>query len=266
MSLSTILNEMEANRANADMDVNLGSPNTFGSRQGLKRAGTEAIKRLKTDYRNELMSSTVFIVVTGGSRDQFSELATGETFGCFSSDPEDFYKDLVSHIDPSLFGREGTRQLFNIVGNLLWDKCIDLDITSYNAVQFSEKYNLGVSNASELVPLVRTAVNDQLGSEIVGINAIHSIVDKAIEKRHTNPVTPLILNTSDEKFALDLYTNLKFHVDSKGERRGVTAKVFLVVAGKASRDLHRTNGALSVKVVSEESVGEALTAIRSKIS
>ena len=103
--------------------------------------------------------------------------------------------------------------------------------------------------------LIRTAINEQVGSEIVGVNAVYSIVDKAIAKKHVAPVTPIILNTSDEKFALDLQTNLN----------RLKLKTFLVVAGKASKTLHGVKDALFVKNVSEESVGEALSAVRSKL-
>lgn len=255
MSLSTILKEMELNRPNANMDVSMGSPETYGARLGLKRAGTEALKRLKIDYRSELLKSTLFILVTGPAKDAFNELASSEAFGCFSTDPEEFYRDLASRINPTLFGRESARHLFNIAGNILEDKCMELDIASFPMVMFNEKYNMGVNSVEDFIPLIRNAINDQVGSEIVGINAINSIVDKAISKNHSATVTPVILNTGDEKFALDLLKNLK----------RLTPKVFLVVAGKASKALNGAEGAISVKNVSEESVGEALTKIKSKI-
>jgi hypothetical protein len=255
MSLSTILKEMETNRPNADMDVQMGSEATYGGRVGLKRAATETLKRLKLQYRNELMTSTAFIVVTGDGRDSFGQLASGDNFGCFLADPEEFYKDLASRINPTLFGREGVRQLFNIAGNILEDKALELDINSYPMLMFNEKYNSAVNSVEDFVPLIRNAVNDQVGSEIVGINAIHSIVDKAIGKNHSASVTPVVLNTADEKFALDLQNNLK----------RLTGKVFLVVAGKASKNLYKTKEVVLVKTVSEESVGEALATIRSKI-
>jgi hypothetical protein len=255
MSLTTILKEMETNRPNAEMDVHLGTETTYGGRVGLKWAATETLKRLKLDYRNELMASTVFIIVTGAGRDQFTELASNEAFGCFSTDPEELYKDLASKINPTLFGREGVRQLFNIAGNLLEDKALELDIDSYPMLQFNDKYNRAVGNVEDFASVIKSAINDQVGSEIVGINAIHSIVDKAIGKNHAALVTPLVLNTSDEKFALDLQNNLK----------RLTPKVFLVAAGKASKDLNKTKDVVLVKTVSEESVGEALGTIRSKI-
>ena len=55
MSLSTIIKEIKANRPNADMDIQLGSPNTYTGRVGLKRAATEAIKRGKIEYREALL-------------------------------------------------------------------------------------------------------------------------------------------------------------------------------------------------------------------
>ena len=255
MSLNSILKEMAVNRPNAEMDVQMGGESTYRSREGLKRAATETLKRLKLDYRNELMTSTAFIIVTGASKDQFSDLASGDTFGCFSADPEEFYKDLASKINPSLFGREGVRQLFNIAGNILEDKALELDINSYPMLMFNEKYNRAVNNVDDFSALIRNAINDQVGSEIVGINAVHSIVDKAISKNHSAVVTPIVLNTADEKFALDLQVNLK----------RLTSRVFLVVAGKASKDLSKAKDALLVKTVSEETVDEALITIRNKI-
>jgi hypothetical protein len=255
MSLSTILKEMEVNRPQAEMDISMGSPETYGGRVGLKRAGTEALKRLKLQYRNELMGTTMFIVVTGSGRDAFTELASGETFGCFSTDPNAFYKDLASRINPTLFGRESLMALFNIAGNILEDKAMELDIGSYPMLAFSEKYNTGVNNVDDFTVLIRRAINDQVGPEIVGINSIHAIVDRAIEKKHSATVTPVILNTDDEKFAFDLQKDL----------RRLTPKVFLVIAGKAVNNLNLVDGAITVKKVTEESVGEALDTIRSKV-
>lgn len=255
MSLSQILQEMEDNKANAQMDVTMGSPNTFGARQGLKRAAIETIKRLRMQYRDELMSSTVFIVVTGPSQDTFAEIAGTDTFGCFPADPDAFYKELASRVTPSLFGRDGVRQLFNIINNILEDKMLELDIVSYNALQFNDKYNRSVTTPDELALVLRQAINDQIGSEIVGVNAIHAVVGKAIDKGHKASVTPIVLNTADEKFALDLVKNLRL----------LKAKTFLVVAGKPTKTLQAIKDVTVVKNVTEESVGEALSTIRNYI-
>ncbi len=265
MSLSNILQEIQVNQAAADINPNQGPPETLNGRIGMKRNASENIGRLKLQYRKELMSQAVYIIVTGSNRDAFSEVASGDSFGCFVTDPDDFFKDLSSRIDKSLFGRESTKNLFNIAGNILEDKALELDINSYQALSFNEKYNVTVNTAEGFVPVIRTAVNDQVGSELVGINAVYSVVDKAVKKGYNATVTPVILSTSDEGFALDLSRNLKRHQMPDGTWRGLTDKVFLVAAGDASKSLKSSLGTFSVKKPTEETVGQTLTAIRSKI-
>ena|ERR1700676_328150 len=265
MSLNKIITEIEANRPQAEADVNLGSPNTYNARIGIKRAAVSAMERLTDQYSKELLASTVFIVVTGNGRTAFADTASSDTFGCFSTDPEDFFKNLTGRIDQSLFGRESVAKLFNIAGNILYDKAMELGIASYAGLSFNEKYNLGVKKAEDFIPVIRDAIIDQVGSEIVGINAVNSIMDKALEKKHSAPIAPLILNTHSEKFALDLFKNLKRHKSADGTTRGLTSKVFLVVAGKPSKAFQAVPEALLVKNVTEESVGEALTMIKNKV-
>ncbi len=258
MSLSNLLKEIESNQVNANIDLNDKKkvpPATYGGHKGLKVAAIENIRRLKIDYRNKLLSSTVFIVVTGPAKDEFAQLASNETFGCFSADPDALFKEMTSKIDPTLFGREGVNHLFGIASRVLEDKANELDITSYPMLMFNEKYNKAVRKAEELVPLLRAAVVDQVGSELVGLNAIYSLVDQAIEKKHEAEVTPVVFNTSDEAFALDLSKNLK----------RLSKSVFLVVAGKLPKTLVKLDGVIPVKTVNEESVGQALSSIRSKV-
>jgi hypothetical protein len=255
MSLSNLLSEIKSNQAAAEMNPNVGPPETLNGRIGMKRNAAETNKRLKRQYRTELMAQVAYIVVTGSNRDAFTEVASGENFGCFTADPDNFFKDLASRMDKSLFGRESTKNLFSIAGNIIEDKAIELDLQSYPMLSFNERYNTTVRSPEEFVPVIRNAVNDQVGSELVGINAVYSVVDEAIRKDYSATVTPVILSTSDERFALDLSKNLK----------RLTPKVFLVAAGTASRELKETLGTFSVKNPTEDSVGKTLTTIRSKI-
>lgn len=263
MSLTAILEQMNQTRPTAEMDVTLGNQQTYNGRVGLKRASVEKMKRLRLEYRNEVMDSALFIVVTGPGRDKFTEVATSDAFGCFASDPDSFFKDLVSRIDQKLFGRESTKHLFSIAENVLMDKAQEIDIASTYALNFSDKYNIGFPTAEEFSAVIRNAISDQIGSEIVGINAVNTIVDAAIAKGHSQAVTPIVLSTSDEKFALDLQKNLKTRNLSPGVTSGLTDRVFLVVAGKGGKSLQSEH--LTLKTVTEESVADALAKIKDKI-
>jgi hypothetical protein len=265
MSLSTILEQMNQNRANSEMDVTLGNPSTYNGRLGLKKAAMETMKRLRLEYRNELSKTAAFIVVTGSSRDAFTEFASGEDFGCFSVNPDDFFNDIVSRVKPTLFGRESAKHLFNIVGNILEDKMGELDIASYPSLRYNDKYCSAVNNASDLMLLVRAAVTDQVGSEVVGVNAVHSIVDAAAKNGHSALVTPILLSTEDERFALNMHNNIKKRRHADGTFSGITDRVFMVVAGKASKELSKTEGVVVVKTVTKENVKEALITISSRI-
>ena len=264
MNLGELLKEIEKNRPNSEMVISTtDNPGTIRGREGLKKAALETIRRMENSYADELRKAATFIVVTGSLRESFAELSQTPDFGCFTADPNRLFVDVASNIDASLFGREGTKHLFSIASNVLQDKASDLGIESYNYVMFSDKYNSGVKTKEDFIPLFRQAVLDQVGSEMVGIYAVNSIVKTAIDRGHQAQVTPIVLSVSDENFALDLSTNLKTHVSRNGERRGLTPRVFLVVAGKSG--LHGTPGAVVVKKVSEETVGEALMTIRNKI-
>lgn len=263
MSLSTILEQMNQNRPSAEMDVTMGNPQTYNGRVGLKRAAVEKMKRLRLEYRNTVMDSVLFIVVTGPGREKFTEVATSDSFGCFASDPDSFFQDLTSRIDKRLFGRESAKHLFTIAENVLMDKAQEIDIASTYSLRFSDKYNTGLPTAEEFVPLIRNAISDQIGSEIVGINAVHSVVDGAINKGYSQDILPIVLSTPDEKFALDLQKNLKKRMLANDIKSGISDRVFLVVAGKGSKGI--TTSDINLKTVTEETVADALAKIKDKI-
>lgn len=260
MTLDNILKEIEKNRANAEMELTMEFPNTYGARLGIKRAACDNIDRLKEEYKEQLLKSTAFIVTTGSGKDTFSELASSDTFGCFSVNPETLFNEIAEDVSPpsvrpSLYGREGVRTLFSIAQNVLRDKATKIGIIDYPALAFNDKYNIGVASKEEFAQIMKSAIVDQVGSEIVGIYSINSIVNKAIEKKHSSRITPIVLGTSDEKFALSLLENLK----------KLKAKTFLVVAGKASKVIQGNPGAIVVKNVNEENVADALTTIKNKL-
>jgi hypothetical protein len=270
MTLNKILEEMATNRPYAEMDITLGNDSTHRARVGQKKAAQETISRLKATYKEELLKSTAFIIVTGSGRDAFSELAATEAFGCFLADADDFYKDLVARISPpsikpSLYTRENTKNLFNVAQNVLREKASELGVRSYLPLYFSEKYNRGVKTAEEFLPLLKTAMTEQVGTEMIGLNAVNAIVDEAIKRNYSAAVTPIVFNVEDGTSALSLQKDLKKHTLKDGTTGGLTDNVFLVIVGTAPKAIKSTEGAFLVKTVSEETVGEALSKISNKI-
>jgi len=256
MSLVKIVEEIKQITPFAEENLEGAPLETLAGRRGRKNQSIERLRALKRDYRRSLMESAVFIVVTGSAGAELEKAAT-ETFGCFSANPTDFYDDLVNRIPPSLYqGKESMVNLFEIMGRHLEDKCVELDIDGYNAVLFKQEYYESVKNKADLTRVITKAVNIQMGSEIVGIQAVTSLVSKAIEKSHGAKMTPIVLYTDNESLALDLNGSLG-RLRPKG--------TFLVVAGKGSKTLRAVDGVLSVKDVSNEGVGKVLKTISDSI-
>lgn len=255
MSLQNVLAEIKKVKPFAEEDTNVGAPETLNARRGRKNQAIEQLKRLKRDYKQELMQNTVFIITTGSGREEFTKLAT-EDFGLFSADPEAFYKDLASRVPEVLYkGKEGVSNIFDVVGRHLEDKMGELDVNAYNQLLFKAGYAQRINSVDEFAQLIKTAVNQQIGSEIAGIQAIASLVDTAIEKNHADRVTPVILSTGDEVFVNQLLNDLG----------RLTSRVFLSVTGDASDVLKNLDGAIVLSEATKTAVGTALKNIKKSI-
>lgn len=257
MSLSKIVEEIKTIKPFADEDVTAGPYETMNARRGRKNQAVERLKQLKRQYRTELLESAAFIIVTGEKREAFTSAAVeGSKF--FSVNPNDFYEDLANRIPESLYKGRGTpTDLFDILGRHLEDKAIELDLSAYNQLVFKQGYRATIETKEDLVALIRTSINEQMGAEIVGVQAVTSLVDKAIEVGHNKKVTPIILTTDNEKLALDLEESL-----DRLRPRGV----FIVVAGKGTKALKAIPGVISVKDPTSENVGQALDNINNTIA
>ncbi len=257
MSLETIVKEIKTLKPLAEEDPNSGPMETMVGRRGRINQAIQRLSDLKREYSESLLQSAVFIIVAGAKRTEFTEIATGEKFGLFSSDPETFYRDLAERIPAVLYAgaNASPSNLFDILGRHLEDKMQEIGVESYNQLIFREKYITKMSNAEEFAQVIKTSINEQIGAEIVGIQAAASIVDKALDKGHVAKTTPIVLNTADEKLALQLTSDLG----------RITQRVFLVNAGKSTKELRSVEESINLKEVSEDSVKATLDQIKNSI-
>lgn len=254
MSLQTVLAEIKKVKVFAEEDTNGGEASTLNARRGRKNQAIEQLKRLKRDYKQELLQNTVFIVTTGSEREEFAK--TSSELGLFVADPEAFYKDLASRVPEVLYkGKEGVSNIFDVLGRHLEDKMMELDINEYNQLLFKAQYAQKIDDVNDFAQLIKKAINDQIGSEIAGVQAIDSLVNEAIERNHADRYTPVVLATSDEAFALQLSRDL--------ER--LTTRVFVAVAGEGNETLKNLDGALILGDASKESVKAAIKEMRKNL-
>lgn len=259
MSLNTVLEEIKITKPAAEQDLEGLPLETLRAHQGRKSQAVERLKVLKRDYRKSLLQSAAFIVVTGEKRNEFASTAV-EQFKCFSANPDAFYEDLAGRIPPVLYeGKSDPQNLFDILGRHLEDKAHELDLSEYTQLTFRQEYRGNISSKKELTAMIRVAINEQMGAEIVGIQAATSLVDTAINANHGKGITPIILVTDSDSFAIELRDALIN--DLRPSARGA----FLVVAGKGTKALKAASGVLNVKDPTPEAVESTLTTVDSSI-
>lgn len=233
MSLQTTVQKLKELKPFVEENVEEGPVETLNGRRGRKNQAIEQTENLKRQYLTELLQSAIFIVVVGNKRDEFEKIATGEGLNLFSTDPETFYRDLATRMNPAIFnGNSSQTDLFDILGRHLEDKMIELGLRAYNQMVFKDTYVQPVRNTEQFVQLLKTAINDQIGAEIVAVQAVDSIASKAIDAGYIAAVTPIVLSTKDEKLALSLIRDLP-------QKR----PAFLVVAGDLSETIKKADPA-----------------------
>jgi hypothetical protein len=237
-TLQETLAEIKKVSAVANTDPSPEPRETLSGRRGRQNRAKETLKELKEQYRRSLLSSAVFVVVTGEQSKEFRDLMAAKA--SFRSDPEAFYHSLIEDIPTSLFGREGTGSLFDMVGRRLEDAALELGVISYPQMIFTNEFNRKVNTREEFLQLIKKAVNKQVGTELVGLYTVNDILEAAIQRGHKAKFTAIILATQDQEFAVEL---------DQGLNR-LTSRVYLVSAGEKQApgtDFH-------VPEVSEETV------------
>lgn len=255
MSLQKTLDEIKKVLPYAEEDTDSGAIETLAGRRARKTRAIDDLKRFKRQYKESLLRSAVFILVTGSEAKEFEGIAK-EQFRCLSSPVESFYQDLANRVHPTLWlGKDTNANVFDVIGRHLEDMAHELDITGYPMLQFKAHYNRMANTMEEFVNIIRTAINEQVGGEMVGIYAVNKLVDEAIKNSHSATVTPIVMTAFDGKLALDLVPAL--------ER--LSPRVFLVLAGKGSKELKAKKDLLAIKAATPENVEATLKTIKSSL-
>lgn len=257
MSFGKVLEEIKKIEPFLTENVDEGPRETLAGRRGRKNQAIESYKRLKQEYSNYMRQTSAFIVVIGDKNKEFNDIAV-KNHKCFTSDPDAFYEDIVSRIPPALYlGGEGMSNIFHIIGRHLEDKMLEFEnVRDYPQLIFRQEYARAIKSRTDFLNLVREALSAQIGGEIVGVQAVSSLTDTAIKKRHNAKVTSILLPTSDAKFGLTIARDL--------ER--ISTRVFVVVAGETDVQVSEDFDSFLVKEPSDTDVKKTLKAISNKLN
>lgn len=223
--LIDILAEIHKVQPFADEKVEDGPYETLNARRGRKAQATETLSRLKSSYFNELLKIAVFIVVTGDKATEFTA-AANENGKYLAANPDEFFNSIISRIPPSLYlGKESVSNLFDVVSRHIEDLAPELGIVGYPQLIFRQEYHQHFDTKEQFQHLIKRAIVNQIGGELVGIQAAKTLTEVAIKRGVAARVVPIILTTTDERFAIQI---------SKDISQRVNPNVFLVVSGADS--------------------------------
>jgi len=248
MSLSTILDQIKEQKTIAQQDLDIVSPRVLPYKKGQVDSAKAKLEQLHIDYKNELLKNSVFILVTGDKSESFAKIAE-DSFKCFSVDGQSFYREILEQVNPHLYkGKQVNASVFEAIGNVLETKMKNLDIMSYNQLMFDSKYSRVVKDEMEMLEVVKDSINDIIGSEVIGVDALEKVTLKAIDKNYKSKIVPILLHTEDEKLVKTLSEGLK----------KINPKVVSVVAGETKTNV---SSKIALDDVNKKKVEETLKTI-----
>lgn len=250
MTLKELLVKIAEVQPLAEENVENGSMDTLNARRGRQRQAVEELGRLRTAVTNELRRTSAFVVVIGSQSKEFADIASN-SYKAFAADPESYFKELVARVPASLYiGRESVSNLFDVLGRHIEEKAYALGIVGYQQLLFKQEYQRTIRDTADFLGIVKDAVTDQIGGEIVGIQSTHDITKSVIERKRTaRPY--IVLSTKDEKFGIKVANDLL----------KISDNVFFVTAGEATTPLKNTDAFYAVPEVTKEAVKKTLDTI-----
>lgn len=248
MSLATILDQINQQKEIAQQDLNVISSRALPYKKGQITSAKQKLEDLYVDYKNEVLKSAVFILATGDQSETFASIAE-EKFKCFSVNGKTMFREILEKVNPQLYKNKKINAfVFEALGNLLEDKMKLLDVKAYNQLIFDTKYSRVVKDETEMLDVVASAVTDIVGSEVVGLDALERVTQKAVSRNYKSKIVPILIYSTDENFIASITDGLK----------RLNPKVVRISAGKTETDLKVK---ISLEEVDEKNVEETLKTI-----
>lgn len=216
----------------------------------------EQLRRLTQEYRKELISRVAFAIVTGPQAKDFADLAEKE-FNCFTVNADDFYSEVTEKVPAALYQNVASSQnLFEHIGAAIEDKARALDIVSYPALIFESKFKKVLKNKEDMLELAKKAINDKVGGEIVGLDALNKITQKVVDSDLSGKVVPVILFTKDQSVVEEL---------TKGLKRSLSRNTFIFTTGAKIDKKLKEMSLETIKSVDSESVEKSLLKMKQNL-
>ena len=213
------------------------------------------LEQLYRDYRKALQNRVIFILVTGSQTDKFVQMAEND-FECFSVDAESFYSNILDQVPTRYFNQTSSPALFEYFAAKFEDRALDIEIVGYPPLLFEQKYKKQLKGRDDVHELMKRAFNEKVGGEVVGLDAIDRVAEKAVNSEFSGKMCPIILHTKDPQLVRELEKDIK---------RAVTSNVFVVTTGAKVDKLVKDVALSNVKSINKSAVEKALLKVRESV-
>lgn len=209
-NFESLIKEINRNRELASRAIpEDADPRTLTTRIGHQKRAKQNLKDLFLEYRNHVRQNAVFILTSGKQHESFTSIAT-EEYGCFAVNADEIYERIADEINPrNYINTSASPGLFDMLMSVFNDICDEIGIMGYPAVLFESKYKRQLKSKEDFVNLIKEAFNDKVGSDLVGLYAVHKVSRLGIDSGYSGTTIPVILYTEDKSLTENLESSLK---------------------------------------------------------
>lgn len=252
MSLQKLVEEVKKQKAYANDDLSNATPQTRIPREGRKRAAQMRLEELFFQYRNEIRSRILAILVTGDGADEFGAIAKNSDAKLDSIEGDLLYSSLSEELDERLLGASGSASVvLDVASRYLEDVALEIGVKEYNQLIYKSKYQSVVKNREDAKKLIREAVLEQIGAEMNALTVLSVAANIAYNENFDGKLFPIMVKARNEENLQELRNALS----------SMGSKAIVISTGSS-----KVEDSIKVKEVDEESVLEALKKVKQKAS
>jgi hypothetical protein len=254
VSLEKIVEQIKSQRqiATEVIDREKSNPSTLQSRLNRQRSAVSILENLYLQYKAEISKRLVVVLVAG--KDLEGAGAALQEEGMFVYDADSFYEDILNRVPPRMYdGHANTSALFDVIGRFIEDKAIEIDVNSYPSPIFKQSYNSKISDRKGAMSLLKTMINKEVGSEMVGMAALEAAAKVAANEDFAGQSLAVAITYSDLDTVSDVARGLK----------SISKSFHVLAVGSVSKSVKELATA-QIKEISPENIKKSIETIRKK--
>jgi hypothetical protein len=209
MKFEQIVEEIKRQRQYASDDLSDATPQTLTSRKSRKEIANLRLEDLYFNYRQEMRSRFLVVLVVGGKIDEFEAAVSGTDAKMDSLEGEALYSNLASKLDIRLLERgENAAYVLDVASRYLEEIASEIGVASYGQIIYKNKYQGRVDSKDKAKELIQQAVKEQVGSDMNSLFLLDTASRLAFSNDFGGKLFPVMIKVRSEENLKDLSSSL----------------------------------------------------------